>query len=65
MCFLCLQDFIFEIPETKDLEIKKKNLKTIKNLNNLISLASELQIEMCQSKINDVKNKMYKLSREF
>lgn len=65
MCFLCLQDFIFEIPETKDLEIKKKNLKTIKNLNNLISLASELQIEMCSSKIYDVKNKMYKLSREF
>ena len=65
MCFLCLQDFIFEIPETKDLEIKKKSLKTIKNLNNLISLASELQIEMCSSKIDDVKNKMYKLSREF
>lgn len=65
MCFLCLQDFIFEIPETKDLEIKKKSLKTIKKLNNLISLAADLQIEMCSSKIYDVKNKMYKLSREF
>jgi len=72
MCYLCLQDFEFELPINPDLEQKKKRLLKVKSL---LALASQMQMveetmdvserTLCEDKVEDLKEEQYRLSREF
>lgn len=72
MCYLCLQDFEFELPINPDLEQKKKRLLKIKSLLTLASqmatVESLFDVEdrtLCEDKVEDLKEEQYKLSRDF
>lgn len=60
MCFLCLHDFNFELPVEPKLEQKKKRLGNIKLL-----LAIAVYNEVCEGKVEQLKEEQYALSREF
>lgn len=71
MCYLCLQDFSFELPVKPNLDQKKKRLLKVKSL---LELASNMKMEnlmdisnhiLCEDKIEVLINEQYKLSREF
>jgi len=72
MCYLCLQDFEFELPVKPELEQKKKRLLKIKSL---LALASQMAIvesifdederTLCEDKVEALKEEQYRLSREF
>jgi hypothetical protein len=71
MCYLCLEDFEFELPVEPTLEHKKKRLLKIKSL---IWLASQMamveslldvgQRTLCEDKVQALKEEQYRLSRE-
>lgn len=65
MCYLCLQDFDFELPTQPELEQKKKRLLKIKSLLELSVLLSSNEEEVCVDKVGALKEEQYKLSREF
>lgn len=65
MCYLCLQDFDFELPVQPELEQKKKRLLKIKSLIELSALLVSNEEEMCVDKLAELKEEQYKLSREF
>jgi len=61
MCFLCLESFEFELPVVKpDLAQKKKRISHIK-----LMLALASYNEVCEGKIEELKEEQYLLSREF
>lgn len=72
MCYLCLQDFEFELPVKPNLEQKKKRLLKVKSL---LSLASQMQMvednmdvserTLCEDKVEQLREEQYILSREF
>ncbi len=61
MCFLCLQDFEFELPLEPKPEQKKKRILKIKQM---LNLASQMSM-VCESKVEELKEEQYELSREF
>lgn len=70
MCYLCLEDFSFEMPET--IEKKKKRLLKVKSLLNLAYMMSMTESNMdasertlCAEKVVALKEEQYKLSQEF
>lgn len=68
MCFLCLQDFEFQLPVEPKLEQKKKRLLRVKSLLQLASsmtMLVDLTGSPCQDKVEALKEEQYKLSREF
>jgi hypothetical protein len=68
MCFLCLQDFEFELPVEPKLEQKKKRLLGVKSLLQLassMSMLADLTGTPCEQKVEALKEEQYKLSREF
>ena len=72
MCYLCLQDFEFELPINPDLEQKKKRLLKVKSLLTLASqmaavetLLDEHDRTLCEDKVDDLKEEQYRLSRDF
>lgn len=60
MCFLCLHDFNFELPVKPNLDQKKKRLSNIKLL-----LAIAVYNDVCEGKVDQLKEEQYLLSREF
>lgn len=65
MCVLCLQDFEFYFdPPAETLEQKKKRLLHVKSL---LNIASQLTVDddVCDSKVEALKEEQYRLSREF
>lgn len=70
MCYLCLQDFDFVLPE--NLEQKKKRLLKVKSL---LKLASQMAMvenlmdvserTLCEDKVEELKEEQFKLGREF
>jgi len=72
MCYLCLQDFEFELPVNPDLEKKKKRMKKVKSLLTLASqmamvesLMDENERTLCEEKVEELKEEQYRLSQEF
>jgi hypothetical protein len=72
MCYLCLQDFEFELPVEPELEQKKKRLLKVKSLLKLASqmamvesLIDESERTLCKDKVEELKTEQYELSREF
>lgn len=65
MCYLCLEDFEFELPANPNLDQKKERLVTIKYLLNLASWASAFELPTCEGKVEELKAEQYKLSRDF
>jgi hypothetical protein len=72
MCYLCLQDFEFELPVKPNLDQKKKRLLKVKNLLKLASLMNMVEDNMdfsertlCASKVEELQEEQYRLSREF
>lgn len=72
MCYLCLQDFSFELPVKPNLEQKKKRLGKIKSLLTLGSQMAMVESQMpesertlCEEKVEELKEEQYRLSREF
>ena len=65
MCYLCLQDFEFELPVNPNLDQKKKRLLKIKNLLSLANWMQAFESEVCDDKLEELKEEQYKLSREF
>ena len=72
MCYLCLQDFDFQLPVKPELEQKKKRLLKVKSLLKLASLMLSVESSMdesertlCDSKVESLKEEQYQLSREF
>ena len=72
MCYLCLQDFNFEMPIEKGLEKKKKRLLKLKSLLNLAAMMSITESNMdesdrtlCVEKVVELKEEQYQLSQEF
>lgn len=72
MCYLCLQDFEFELPVKPNLDQKKKRLLKVKNLLQLASYMSavesilpEEEKTLCEDKVEELKEEQYRLSREF
>lgn len=72
MCYLCLQDFEFELPVKPNLDQKKKRLKKIKSMLNLAVWMGAVEDNMnadertlCESKVEELKEEQYRLSREF
>lgn len=61
MCFLCLQDFEFELPQDPKPEQKKKRILKIKQM---LFLASQMTA-VCEEKVEALKEEQYELSREF
>ena len=61
MCFLCLQDFEFELPVEPKPEQKKKRILKIKQM---LQMASGLSM-VCEEKVEALKEEQYELSREF
>ncbi len=61
MCFLCLQDFEFQLPPEPKPEQKKKRMLKIKSM---LVLASQLNM-VCEEKVEALKEEQYELSREF
>lgn len=72
MCYLCLQDFEFELPVKPSLDQKKKRLLKVKSL---LTLASQMQMvedalddsdrTLCEDKVDQLREEQYILSREF
>lgn len=72
MCYLCLQDFEFELPINPNLEQKKKRLLKVKSLLTLASQMAAVEINfdesertLCEDKVEDLKEEQYRLSRDF
>jgi pyruvate formate-lyase activating enzyme-like uncharacterized protein len=65
MCYLCLQDFDFELPIQPELEQKKKRLVKIKSLLTMSEFLAINAEEVCDNKVEALKEEQYKLSREF
>ena len=72
MCYLCLQDFEFEMSVEKGLEKKKKRLLKLKSLLSLAAMMSSVESNMdesertlCIDKVASLKEEQYKLSQEF
>lgn len=72
MCYLCLQDFEFELPINPNLEQKKKRLLKVKSLLTLASQMTAVEINfdesertLCEDKVEDLKEEQYRLSRDF
>jgi len=70
MCYLCLQDFDFELPVKP--EQKKKRILKLKSLLNLAALMASVESNMdedertlCEDKVKALKEEQYSLSREF
>jgi len=67
MCYLCLQDFQFELP-VKNPTLKKKRLLKIKSLLKIATLGLEINMPLCkkaEEEVEKLKEEQYKLSREF
>lgn len=72
MCYLCLQDFEFEMPVKPSLEQKKKRLLKVKSL---LTLAEDMKLveaninisdrDLCEDKYKSLVEEQYRLSREF
>ena len=72
MCYLCLQDFTFDLPVKPNLDQKKKRLLKVKSLLNLaanMSIIESLLVgnerTLCEEKVDELKEEQYKLGREF
>lgn len=72
MCYLCLQDFEFEMPVKPSLEEKKKRLLKVKSLLTLASqmaavesIFDEDERTLCEDKVEELKEEQYRISREF
>lgn len=72
MCYLCLQDFDFELPMKPSLEQKKKRLLKVKSLLTLASQMTMVEENMndeertlCKTKVDELKEEQYRLGREF
>ena len=72
MCYLCLQDFEFELPINPNLEQKKKRLLKVKSLLTLASQMAAVEIAfdesdrtLCEDKVDSLKEEQYILSRDF
>ena len=68
MCYLCLESFEFEWNVKPNIGQKKKRLKKIKSLLQetlTISIDSFNEIILCETKIKELKEEQYRLSREF
>ncbi len=64
MCYLCLQDFDFQLPVKPELEQKKKRLLQVKKLLKLAAFMEAFD-DVCDSKVEALKEEQYTLSREF
>lgn len=72
MCYLCMQDFKFDLPAKPNLEQKKKRLLKVKSL---LLLATNMKLvednmnvsdrTLCEDKVNALTEEQYSLSREF
>lgn len=66
MCLLCLSDFQFVMPEsTPAVEKKRGRAKRIKTLLKGADMFLQIGYPVCESKIAELKEEQYKLSREF
>ena len=66
MCYLCLQDFDFELPVKPNLEQKKKRIRKIKSLLNFATQIAIIEpLYCCKSKVEELEEEQYRLSREF
>lgn len=72
MCYLCLQDFKFDLPAKPNLEQKKKRLLKVKSLLSLATNMKSVEDNMnffdrtlCKDKVEKLVAEQYSLSREF